>query len=98
MYALQKRVRVLRDQIQRRDLHLELLRRKLALLEDNARCKTILQTERDDALTKARRSSKQAERTCHQLNEAKAQLMEVKNQLTEAADYKVHTYIFYRFD
>lgn len=43
MYALQKRVRVLREQVQRRDLHLELLRRKLALVEDGARGKAILQ-------------------------------------------------------
>ena len=43
MYTLQRRVRVLREQVQRRDLHLELLRRKIALLEDGNRCKTALQ-------------------------------------------------------
>lgn len=43
MYALQRRVRVLREQVTRRDLHLELLRRKLALLEDGARGKCIVQ-------------------------------------------------------
>lgn len=45
MYALQRRVRVLREQVQRRDLHLELLRRKLALLEDTARGKCIVQVK-----------------------------------------------------
>lgn len=43
MYALQRRVRVLREQVQRRDLHLELLRRKLALVEDTARGKCLVQ-------------------------------------------------------
>lgn len=43
MYSLQRRVRVLREQVQRRDLHLELLRRKLALLEDTARGKCLVQ-------------------------------------------------------
>lgn len=43
MYSLQRRVRVLREQVQRRDLHLELLRRKLALLEDTARGKCMVQ-------------------------------------------------------
>lgn len=42
-YNLQKRVRVLREQVQRRDLHLELMKRKIALLEDNAKGKAILQ-------------------------------------------------------
>lgn len=89
MYSLQRRVRVLREQVQRRDLHLELLRRKLALLEDGARGKCIVQNERDEAVSRARRASKQAERTAQQLIEAKAQLSELKSQLADAADYKV---------
>lgn len=43
MYALQRRVRVLREQIQKKDLQLELFKRKLALLEEVARGKCIVQ-------------------------------------------------------
>ncbi|XP_049278721.1 coiled-coil domain-containing protein 170 isoform X1 [Anopheles funestus] len=89
LYHMQRKVRVLKEQIQRRDLHLELLRRKIALLEDNARGKATLQTERDEAMHKARKNSKQAERTTQQLAEVKAQLAEVKMQLTEASEYKI---------
>ncbi|XP_062551410.1 coiled-coil domain-containing protein 170 isoform X3 [Armigeres subalbatus] len=89
LYNMQRRVRVLREQVQRRDLHLELLRRKIALLEDNARGKTMLQTERDEAVHRARKNSKNAERTAQQLSEVKAQLVEVKTQLNEASDYKI---------
>lgn len=111
MYGLQKRVRVLREQVQRRDLHLELLRRKLALVEDGARGKAILQvfftqiffllfllfifrpffpqTERDEALHRARKNSRHVERTSQQLIEVKAQLAEAKAQLAEAADFKI---------
>ncbi|XP_058815573.1 coiled-coil domain-containing protein 170 isoform X1 [Topomyia yanbarensis] len=89
LYNLQRRVRVLREQVQRRDLHLELLRRKIALLEDNARGKVMLQTERDEAVHRARKNSKNAERTAEQLAEVKAQLVEVKTQLNEASDYKL---------
>lgn len=90
VYSLQRKVRVLREQVQRRDLHLELLRRKIALLEDNARGKAILQTERDDALCRARRNNKQNERTSHQLLEVKTQLADVRAQLADATDYKVN--------
>lgn len=38
---------------------------------------------------KARKNSKQAERTTQQLAEVKAQLAEVKHQLTEASEYKI---------
>lgn len=90
VYTLQRRVRVLREQVQRRDLHLELVRRKLALLEDTARGKCAIQTaEREDAVQRARRSGKCAEKTAAQLSEARAQLAEVKAQLSEAIDYKI---------
>lgn len=89
MYTLQRRVRVLREQVQRRDLHLELLRRKIALLEDGSRGKIALQAERDDAVQRLRRSTKAAERTQQQLIEVKSQLSEVKGQLSEAADHKI---------
>jgi hypothetical protein len=81
---------VLREQVQRRDLHLELLRRKIALLEDNARGKAILMTERDEAICRARRNNKQNEKTSHQLMEVRTQLADVKAQLADATDYKVN--------
>lgn len=50
---------------------------------------SFLQTERDEALHRARKNSRHAERTSQQLIEVKAQLAEVKAQLAEAADYKI---------
>lgn len=75
--------------MQRRDLHLELMRRKIALLEDGSRGKIALQAERDDAVQRGRRVAKTAERAQQQLIEVKAQLSEVKGQLAEAADHKI---------
>lgn len=48
-----------------------------------------MQTERDEALCRARRNNKQNERTSHQLLEVKTQLADVKAQLADATDYKV---------
>lgn len=49
VYQLQRRVRTLREQLQRRDLHLDLLRRKLSLQEESVKMKSLLQNERDEA-------------------------------------------------
>jgi len=49
VYQLQRRVRTLREQLQRRDIHLDLLRRKLSLQEENGRVRSVLETERDEA-------------------------------------------------
>lgn len=43
MFSLQRRVRVLRDQMQKKDLQIELLKRKLALIEEGARGKCLVQ-------------------------------------------------------
>lgn len=43
MFNLQRRVRVLRDQLQKKDLQIELLKRKLALIEEGARGKCLVQ-------------------------------------------------------
>lgn len=49
VYQLQRRVRTLRDQLQRRDLHLDLLRKKLNICEQNHRVKSILEAEKEEA-------------------------------------------------
>lgn len=43
MYTLQRRVRVLRDQLQKKDLQLELLKRKVLLMEDGVKGKCLVQ-------------------------------------------------------
>lgn len=49
VYQLQRRVRTLRDQLQRRDLHLDLLRRKISVQDESTKMRTLLETERDDS-------------------------------------------------
>ncbi|XP_076655762.1 coiled-coil domain-containing protein 170 isoform X2 [Halictus rubicundus] len=88
VYQLQRRVRTLREQLQRRDLHLDLLRRKLSLQEDSVRIKSLLQTERDEANLRAKKLAKQLDRLQAQYLEEKARNRELSAQLTEAADYK----------
>ncbi|KAH8419394.1 hypothetical protein KR222_010367, partial [Zaprionus bogoriensis] len=89
VYNLQRRVRVLREQVQRRDLHLELLRRKLAIIEDGARGKCMLQGERDEAVCRAKKAAKQVDKLSAQLADARTQFAEVKAQLAEAVEYKI---------
>lgn len=45
MYNLQRRVHALKDQIQRKDLQIDLLKRKLTLLEEGVRGKCIIQVK-----------------------------------------------------
>lgn len=92
VYQLQRRVRTLREQVQRKDLHLDLLRRKLSLQEDNAKTKCLLQSERDEANARVKKLVKQVDRLQLQLSEAKSQIRDLNSQLAEAADYKVNSW------
>ncbi|KAG5886628.1 hypothetical protein JTB14_013075 [Gonioctena quinquepunctata] len=89
VYQLQRRVRTLREQVQRKDLHLDLLRRKLSLQEDNAKTKCLLQNERDESNLRVKKLVKQVDRLQLQLSEAKSQIRDLNSQLAEAADYKI---------
>lgn len=75
--------------MQRKDLHLDLLRRKLSLQEDNTKTKCLLQSERDEANARVKKLIKQVDRLQLQLSEAKSQIRDLNSQLGEAADYKV---------
>lgn len=89
VYQLQRRVRNLREQVQRKDLHLDLLRRKLNLQEDNIKNKCLLQNERDEANVRVKKLIKQVDHLQVQLSEAKSQIRDLNSQLAEAADFKV---------
>ncbi|CAH0560001.1 unnamed protein product [Brassicogethes aeneus] len=89
VYQLQRRVRNLREQVQRKDLHLDLLRRKLSLQEDNTKTKCLLQNERDEANLRVKKLVKQVDRLQLQLAEAKSNVRDLNSQLAEAADYKI---------
>lgn len=89
VYQLQRRIRNLREQVQRKDLYLDLLRRKLSIQEDNNRVKCILQNERDEANDRIKKLIKQSDRLQLQLSEAKSQIRNLNSQLAEATDFKV---------
>lgn len=93
MYQLQRRLRTLKEQIEKKDLHLDMLRKKILLLEDSVKLRTTLEQERDEAYSRSKKLLKQNERTEIDLKEAKVAIKDLKSQLTDAAEYKVRLII-----
>ncbi|XP_013136804.1 PREDICTED: coiled-coil domain-containing protein 170 [Papilio polytes] len=89
VYQLQRRIRILREQLQRKDLHLDLLRRKLSVQEESSRVRAVLQAERDEAACRGKKMSRQCDRLAAQLADARAQLRDLNAQLADAAEYKI---------
>ncbi|XP_073949268.1 coiled-coil domain-containing protein 170 isoform X2 [Choristoneura fumiferana] len=89
VYQLQRRIRILREQIQRKDLHLDLLRRKLSVQEESSRVRAVLQAERDEAAARSKKLARQCDKLSAQLADARAQLRELHAQVADAAEYKI---------
>ncbi|XP_072939058.1 coiled-coil domain-containing protein 170 [Epargyreus clarus] len=89
VYQLQRRIRILREQLQRKDLHLDLLRRKLSVQEESSRVRAVLQAERDEAVSRSKKLARQCDKLAVQLSEARAQTRDLNAQLADAAEYKI---------
>ncbi|XP_063621002.1 coiled-coil domain-containing protein 170 [Cydia splendana] len=89
VYQLQRRIRILREQIQRKDLHLDLLRRKLSVQEESSRVRAVLQAERDEATARSKKLARQCDKLAAQLGDARAQLRDLHAQVADAAEYKI---------
>ncbi|KAK4327077.1 hypothetical protein Pmani_002451 [Petrolisthes manimaculis] len=88
VYQLQRKVKGLREAVERKDLHVDMLRRKLALTEDAARASRHLEEERDEILTKYKRQCRMMERLNGEVAETRLQLRDLKAQMTQAGEDK----------
>ncbi|XP_076061402.1 coiled-coil domain-containing protein 170-like [Oratosquilla oratoria] len=91
VYQLQRKVRSLRETCDRKDLHVDMLRRKLSLLEEAARSRHQLEAERDDAVTRSKRQHRALDRLNAELAEARLQLRDLRGRLVEASEDKVRS-------
>ncbi|PZC82750.1 hypothetical protein B5X24_HaOG209848 [Helicoverpa armigera] len=89
VYQLQRRIRILREQLQRKDLHLDLLRRKLSVQDESCRVRAVLQAERDEAAARNKKLARQCDKLQVQLSDARAQIRDLNAQLVDAAEYKI---------
>ncbi|KAJ8730781.1 hypothetical protein PYW08_002194 [Mythimna loreyi] len=89
VYQLQRRIRILREQLQRKDLHLDLLRRKLSVQDESCRVRAVLQAERDEAVSRNKKLARQCDKLQVQLTDARAQIRDLNAQLVDAAEYKI---------
>ncbi|XP_011502774.1 PREDICTED: coiled-coil domain-containing protein 170 [Ceratosolen solmsi marchali] len=88
-YHLQRRIRLLQEQLQRRELHLDLLRRKLSRQEDNLCIKSLLQTQLDKSNFRVKNMIKQHKEIKMQLNKERELCKKLSTQLLETADHKI---------
>ncbi|XP_068682247.1 coiled-coil domain-containing protein 170-like [Montipora foliosa] len=91
IYNLQRRVKWSKQQIESKDLHLGLLKKKVAELEDLLREKGRVEVERDDNSLRYKKLVKHNDKLQRELLDYKKEITSLKAKLLEASELRVRT-------
>ncbi|GAB1599965.1 coiled-coil domain-containing protein 170-like [Argonauta hians] len=91
VYGQQKKLKSLKEQLRSKDLHLDLLRKKITSLEEALHGRSDLEKERDSETMKVRKLEKVIDKYKNQLKDALSEKTDLKARLLETSDLKVHS-------
>lgn len=89
IYNLQRRVKWSKQQMESKDLHLGLLKKKVAELEDLLREKERVEVERDENSLRYKKLVKHNDKLQRELLDYKQQVTKLKAKLLEASELRV---------
>ncbi|KAB5562209.1 hypothetical protein PHYPO_G00015320 [Pangasianodon hypophthalmus] len=89
VYSLQKKLKEQKQRLESKDLHMDLLRRKVAQLDEEKRSRSALAVERDDATLASRKLQKKVERLQAELNAMRISTTDLKAQLSHTNELKI---------
>ncbi|XP_053448394.1 damage-control phosphatase ARMT1 isoform X3 [Nycticebus coucang] len=90
-YNLQRKLKTQKERLEGRELHMNLLRQKIAQLEEEKQVRTALAVERDEAHLTTRKLQKQVERLQRELKECRELNTELKAKLADTNELKIKT-------
>ncbi|XP_075718986.1 coiled-coil domain-containing protein 170 isoform X2 [Rhinoderma darwinii] len=90
-HSLQRKLKAQKEKFDSKELHMELLRKKIAQLEEEKQVRTALAVERDDANLTVRRLQKKVERLQKELSAAQESATELKSRLSDTNELKIKT-------
>ncbi|XP_066452050.1 coiled-coil domain-containing protein 170 isoform X2 [Eleutherodactylus coqui] len=90
-HSLQRKLKAQKEKFDSKELHMELLRKKIAQLEEEKQVRTALAVERDEANLTVRRLQKKVERLQMELSAAQESVTEVKSKLSDTNELKIKT-------
>lgn len=95
IYSLQRKIKQMKEQLENKDLHLDLLRKKVISLEEGRAGKSDLEREIDDHVMLARKMKVKVDHLTQQVCELKHENTQLKAQITDIQILKV-SFVFER--
>ncbi|XP_033632699.1 coiled-coil domain-containing protein 170-like isoform X1 [Asterias rubens] len=89
VYSLQRKLKTMKQQLESKDLHLDLLRKKITQLEESLAGRSSLQKERDDTEWSRRKILKENDRLKGELSTAKRLIIDMKAQMLDVSNLKL---------
>ena len=89
IYNLQRKIKQLKEQLDNKELHLDLLRKKLCGMEEEKQGKCALEREVDDHVMMSKKFKVKVEKLTEQLNGLKSENSCLKAQLLDCSNLKV---------
>ncbi|NWX97619.1 CC170 protein, partial [Nothoprocta ornata] len=90
-YSLRRKLKTQKEKLESKELHINLLRQKIAQLEEEKQARTAVAVERDEATLTVRKLHKVVERLQQQLDAAKETNTDLKAKLSETHELKIKT-------
>uniref|UniRef100_A0A8C4V5F6 Coiled-coil domain containing 170 n=1 Tax=Falco tinnunculus TaxID=100819 RepID=A0A8C4V5F6_FALTI len=90
-YSLRRKLKSQKEKLESNELHMNLLRQKIAHLEEEKQVRTALAVERDEANLAVRKLHKMIERLQKQLDLAREKNTDLKAKLSETSELKIKT-------
>ncbi|XP_054992723.1 coiled-coil domain-containing protein 170 [Sorex araneus] len=90
-HNLQRKLRAQKERLESRELHVKLLRQKVAQLEEEKHVRTALAAERDEAQLAVRRLQRKTDRLQKELSECRESNTALKAQLADTNELKIKT-------
>lgn len=93
IYNLQRKIKAMKQQLESKDLHLDLMRKKVATMEEKLHGRTDLEREKDGESMRVRKLSKELDRCRENLRLSRNEIVELKAELLECSNLKVRTFL-----
>ncbi|XP_072684084.1 coiled-coil domain-containing protein 170 isoform X3 [Canis lupus baileyi] len=90
-YNLQRKLRTQKERLESKELHMSLLRQKIAQLEGEKQVRSALAVERDEASLTLRKLQKKVERLQKELSVCREANTELKAKLADTSELKIKT-------
>ncbi|XP_014667697.1 PREDICTED: coiled-coil domain-containing protein 170-like [Priapulus caudatus] len=93
LYSLQRKLKGLKQQLESKDLQLEMLRKKVSKLEESSTSRVTLDRDRDDIEARNRRLQKEVEKMRKQTIDQRGQMLGMKAEMAESNNWKTKSEI-----